>query len=115
MLSFTQAAIDEIAVQISKRGIEGTKLRLGVRSGGCSGFSYVIEFHDGDPNKQDNAYSLTATDGTNVTVVVDKKSERILENTTLDWEDRLMRRGFVFNNLDAKSTCGCGASFSAHV
>src|SRR5689334_14277758 len=73
-LLITQAAVDAIGIQITKRGRADTALRVGIRGGGCSGFSYVIEFHDGAPNARDVVYDLTSTSGSAVRVVVDKKS-----------------------------------------
>jgi iron-sulfur cluster assembly protein len=113
MLDFTQDAIDEIAKQIAKRGVSETKLRIGIRGGGCSGFSYVVEFHDGPPDEHDQLFDRVATDGTYATVLVDKKSLALLQGTTLEWESTLLRRGFKFVNPNVKSTCGCGSSFSA--
>ena len=69
-----QAAVDAIGAQIKKRNVEGTALRVGIRGGGCSGFSYVIEFHDGAPHARDVVYDLTTTSGEPVRVLVDKKS-----------------------------------------
>src|SRR4051794_9813278 len=69
-LLITQAAVDAIGGQITKRGREDTSLRVGIRGGGCSGFSYVIEFHDGPPNARDVVYDLTTTSGSAVRVVV---------------------------------------------
>src|SRR5690606_36009589 len=99
------------AVQVAKRGVPGTSLRVGIRGGGCSGFSYVIEFHDGEPHARDVVYDLTATDGTKVRVLVDKKSLLYLNGATLEWEKTLMRQGFKFLNPNEKSNCGCGTSF----
>ena len=58
-----QSAVDAIAQQIEKRNVPGTSLRVGIRGGGCSGFSYVIQFHDGDPGARDVVYDLKSTDG----------------------------------------------------
>lgn len=110
-ITIAQSAVDAIAAQIAKRGAAGTSLRVGIRGGGCSGFSYVIEFHDGPPNARDVVYDLKATDGTDVRVVVDKKSLLYLNGATLEWEKTLMRQGFKFVNPNEKSSCGCGTSF----
>ena len=107
-----QSAVDAIAAQIKKRNVPGTALRLGIRGGGCSGFSYVIEFHDGEPNARDVVYDLKATDGSDVRVVVDKKSLIYLNGSTLEWEKTLMRQGFKFVNPNEKASCGCGTSFT---
>jgi iron-sulfur cluster assembly protein len=110
-ITIAQSAVDAIALQIVKRGVAGTALRVGIRGGGCSGFSYVIEFHDGEPHARDVVYDLTATDGTAVRVVVDKKSLLYLNGSTLEWEKTLMRQGFKFVNPNEKASCGCGTSF----
>lgn len=111
-LEITQAAVDAIGLQIAKRGRPDTALRVGIRGGGCSGFSYVIEFHDGAPNARDVIYDRTATNGTSVRIVVDKKSLLYLNGSTLEWEKTLMRQGFKFVNPNEKSNCGCGTSFT---
>jgi iron-sulfur cluster assembly protein len=111
-IEISQAAVDAIGQQIAKRGRPDTALRVGIRGGGCSGFSYVIEFHDGAPNARDVVYDKTASDGTSVRIVVDKKSLLYLNGSMLDWEKTLMRQGFKFVNPNEKSNCGCGTSFT---
>jgi len=108
----TQGAVDAVALQIQKRNVPGTALRVGIRGGGCSGFSYVIEFHDGEPHARDVVYDRTATDGSAVRILVDKKSLLYLNGSTLEWEKTLMRQGFKFVNPNEKSSCGCGTSFT---
>jgi iron-sulfur cluster assembly protein len=110
-ISIAQSAVDAIALQIAKRNVSGTALRVGIRGGGCSGFSYVIEFHDGEPHARDVVYDLAATDGTPVRVLVDKKSLIYLNGSVLEWEKTLMRQGFKFVNPNEKASCGCGTSF----
>ncbi len=111
-ITITQAAVDAIATQVAKRNVPSTALRVGIRGGGCSGFSYVVEFHDGEPKARDVVYDLTATNGDAVRVVVDKKSLLYLNGATFDWEKTLMRQGFKFINPNEKSSCGCGTSFT---
>jgi iron-sulfur cluster assembly protein len=111
-ITVTPRAVEVIKKQIQKRGQPNTALRLGIRGGGCSGFSYVIEFHDGEPRAKDNVYDYVAEDGTPVRVVVDKKSLVFLNGTTLDWEQTLMQQGFKFVNPNEKTSCGCGHSFT---
>jgi iron-sulfur cluster assembly protein len=111
-LTVTPRAVEAIKKQIVKRGRPNTALRLGIRGGGCSGFSYVIEFHDGEPRPKDNVYDYVADDGTPVRVVVDKKSLVFLNGTTLDWEQTVMQQGFKFVNPNEKTSCGCGHSFT---
>lgn len=108
----TQAAVDAVGAQIAKRNVPGTALRVGIRGGGCSGFSYVIEFHDGEPRARDIVYDLKSTSGDDVRIIVDKKSLLYLNGATLDWEKTLMRQGFKFVNPNEKSSCGCGTSFT---
>lgn len=110
-IAIAQGAVDAIATQIKKRGVTGTALRVGIRGGGCSGFSYVIEFHDGEPHARDVVYDLVATSGEPVRVLVDKKSLLYLSGATLEWEKTLMRQGFKFVNPNEKASCGCGTSF----
>jgi iron-sulfur cluster assembly protein len=111
-ISVSPKAVDAIASQMKKRGTPGASLRLGLRGGGCSGFSYVIEFHDGPPHARDRVFDYVAIDNTAVRVVVDPKSLLYLNGTVLEWEQTLMHRGFKFVNPNEKSGCGCGSSFS---
>jgi iron-sulfur cluster assembly protein len=111
-LSVSPQAVDAVARQLRKRGTPGASLRLGLRGGGCSGFTYVIEFHDGAPHTRDHVFDFVAGDQTPVRVVVDPKSLLYLTGTTLEWEQSLMRQGFKFVNPNEKSGCGCGSSFS---
>ncbi|MFZ4428636.1 MAG: HesB/IscA family protein [Saprospiraceae bacterium] len=81
-------------------------LRIGVKGGGCSGFSYVLGF---DVEKEgDNTYEIGG-----LKVVMQKSHAIYLLGMEIDWLEGLNNRGFVFNNPNAKDTCGCGTSFSA--
>jgi iron-sulfur cluster assembly protein len=111
-VSVSQQAVDAIARQMKKRGTPEASLRLGVRGGGCSGFSYVIEFYDGPPHERDSVVECVATDGSGVRVVVDPKSLLYLNGSELVWEQTLMHQGFKFTNPNEKSSCGCGSSFT---
>ena len=91
-----------LAKQDSARG-----LRVGIRAGGCSGFEYVFEW-EAAPKPDDLVFE--GPDG--VRVWVDARSHRLLDGTTLDYDTSLVSRGFVFQNPNAKQTCGCGTSFS---
>jgi iron-sulfur cluster assembly protein len=82
-------------------------LRLGVQGGGCSGFSYVTQFESG-PRANDQVFDFEGAK-----VFVDPKSMVYLQGMTLDYKSDLMQQGFVIHNPNAKSTCGCGTSFSA--
>lgn len=81
-------------------------VRVGVRSGGCSGLSYELKF-DAALNEEDKMFEDNA-----VKIVVDKKSFLYLVGTTLEYSGGLNGKGFVFNNPNANRTCGCGESFS---
>ncbi len=121
-IEVTPKAVEAIKKQIAKRRGRAPEdasvtpaevaLRVGIRGGGCSGFSYVIEFHDGPPRARDRVYDYLAADGTPVRVVVDPKSLVYLNGTVLDWEMTLMNQGFKFINPLEKSSCGCGHSFT---
>jgi len=82
-------------------------LRMGVKGGGCSGLSYLLEF-DSELGPHDKEFEI---DG--IKVVVDKKSYLYLNGTTLDYVTQGLTGGFTFQNPQAKSSCGCGTSFSA--
>ena len=86
---------------------EGSCLRLAVKGGGCGGFSYFLDVTD-QPAEDDEVFVSQG-----VQVVCDPKSYLYLDGTEVDFNDELMKRGFVFNNPNAKGSCGCGASFSA--
>ena len=86
---------------------ENVFLRMGVKGGGCSGMSYSLEF-DSEMGPHDKEFEI---DG--VKVVVDKKSYLYLNGTTLDYVTQGLTGGFTFINPQAKSSCGCGTSFSA--
>jgi iron-sulfur cluster assembly protein len=111
-IEVTPKAVEAIKKQIAKRGMPETSLRVGIRGGGCSGFSYVIEFHDGAPRPKDRVFDYVAQDGTPVRVVVDPKSLLYLNGSVLEWEQTLMQQGFKFLNPQEKSSCGCGHSFT---
>ena len=107
-LQVTPKAVARIRMAMVKEGIAPTEggLRLGVMGGGCSGLSYSIKF-DTQPRERDRIYEF---DG--VRVFVDPKSFLYLHGMTLDYEETLMHEGFVFQNPNAKKSCGCGSSFS---
>lgn len=86
---------------------EGASLRVGVRGGGCSGLSYVVEVDVEPPREGDHVIEAHG-----VTVRVDKKSMRVLQGVTLDYKPGLLDAGFRFENPRASKTCGCGESFA---
>ncbi|HKZ06778.1 MAG TPA: iron-sulfur cluster assembly accessory protein [Methylomirabilota bacterium] len=104
------ALTEKAAQQVKKLMAEQSGpvfLRMGVKGGGCSGMSYSLEF-DNEVDKHDKKFDI---DG--VPVVVDTKSYLYLNGTTLDFVTEGLQSGFTFVNPQAKSTCGCGTSFSA--
>ena len=107
-INITEKALEHIRAAMQKEGTapgEGG-LRLGVQGGGCSGLSYNIRF-DTQPRERDRVFEYG-----DVRVFVDPKSFVYLSGMTLEWEETLMHRGFVFQNPNAKKSCGCGSSFS---
>lgn len=82
-------------------------LRVGVKGGGCSGFSYTLDVTE-TVTDRDESWDVHG-----ISVICDPKSFLYLDGTTIDFKDELMGRGFVFTNPNATSTCGCGSSFSA--
>jgi len=111
-ITVTPGAVEAIKTQIQKRNVPGTALRMGVRGGGCSGFSYVIEFHDGQPHARDVVMDFVSQDGTPVRLLVDKKSLVFLNGSELEHERTLQHQGFKFKNPQEKASCGCGHSFT---
>ena len=106
-ISLTPKAVEMAKKQLVKRGTPDAAIRLGLRGGGCSGFTYVIEFSDDPPRERDRVFDF---DG--VRVYVDPKSLIYLAGTALDWEQTLMYQGFKFRNPHEATSCGCGHSFS---
>jgi iron-sulfur cluster assembly protein len=106
-IDVSDTAIEQIKKQLEKRNTPDAYLRLGVKGGGCSGFSYVIQFEDESPREKDLLFEIKG-----VKVLVDKKSILYLNGTILNWEKTLLHQGFKFANPNEKSTCGCGVSFN---
>ncbi len=107
MITLTDRAAVEIRRIISEQELgDQTALRVGVKGGGCSGFSYTLGFDDaiGEVDQ------VSEIDG--IRVVCDPKSFLYLNGTQIDFEDNLMGRGFKFGNPNAAKSCGCGESFS---
>tara|TARA_B100000780_G_C20827679_1_gene328869 strand:- start:279 stop:608 length:330 start_codon:yes stop_codon:yes gene_type:complete len=108
MIKVSETAKQKVSVLMREEGFDPINdyVRVGVKSGGCSGLSYDLNFdkkqHDQDHLFEDN----------NVKIVVDKKSLLYLLGTTLEYSGGLNGKGFVFNNPNASRTCGCGESFS---
>ncbi len=108
-IELTETAAREIESIVKQQELdaENVHLRVGVKGGGCSGFSYVLDLTE---QHRDNDEVF---DQNGIKVVCDPKSYLYLNGTTIDFKDEVMGRGFVFSNPNATSTCGCGSSFSA--
>ena len=106
MLHISDNAVQLIRKMTAKNGIPDGGLRIGIKAGGCSGLSYTFAW-EATPRDGDHVFE---TDGSKV--FVDPRSFRFLDGTTLDYDTSLVSKGFIFNNPNAKSSCGCGTSFS---
>ncbi len=108
-LTITETAAREIKTIISQQELDAqnVRLRVGVKGGGCSGFSYLLDLTE---QQRDTDELFEEHD---IKVVCDPKSYLYLNGTTIDFKDEVMGRGFVFNNPNATSSCGCGSSFTA--
>lgn len=106
-IKFTSGAIKQIKKLLDQETAESKRmLRVGVKGGGCSGMSYILEFDDATNNDQ-----IFQIDG--ISVAMNKAHGMYLYGTEIDFPEGLDARGFVFNNPNAEKTCGCGQSFSA--
>ncbi len=142
-VNVTETAAREIDAIIRQQDLDPAKIRLrvGVKGGGCSGFSYLLDLTEVEKDSDElweftynrrpepastesageNGGTAVATGGDDaaagepftVRVVCDPKSYLYLNGTEIDFKDEIMGRGFVFNNPNATNTCGCGSSFSA--
>jgi iron-sulfur cluster assembly protein len=106
-LALTETATKHVKKMLEEQKLQGVFLRMGVKGGGCSGLSYSLEF-DSELGPHDKKFDV---DG--VTVVCDAKSYLYLNGTTLDYVTQGLQGGFTFINPQAKSSCGCGTSFTA--
>jgi iron-sulfur cluster assembly protein len=106
-ISLSPAAIENARSALAKRGTPNAAVRLGIKGGGCSGFSYVIEFDDEPPRDRDRVFEFDS-----IKVYVDKKSLIYLSGSELDYEKTIMRQGFRFRNPHEATHCGCGTSFT---
>lgn len=105
MVTLTEKAVSEVKRIIAE--MEGDQyLRVGVRGGGCAGFSYALnldtETSDKDIIEEQNG----------IKIAIDKRSSLYLQDVSIDFHEDFMKRGFVFNNPNSRGKCGCGSSFS---
>ncbi|OCG09811.1 iron-sulfur cluster assembly protein IscA [Gilliamella apicola] len=104
-ITLTNSAANRVQAFLANRG-KGIGLRLGVKTSGCSGMAYVLEFAD-IINDDDSVF-----EDKNVKVIVDKKSLVYIDGTELDFVKEGLNEGFKFNNPNAQNECGCGESFN---
>jgi iron-sulfur cluster assembly protein len=107
MLEISENAGNLIRKMTQKNGIPEGGLRIGIKAGGCSGLSYTFAW-EASARAEDHIFE--GPGGSRV--FVDPKSYRFIDGTTLDYDTSLVSKGFIFNNPNAKSSCGCGTSFS---
>ena len=106
MIAVTDSAAAKVKELLEQEDEDGLALRVAVRPGGCSGFSYEM-FFDSDVSDEDTKVTFGQ-----VEVIVDASSAMLLEGATLDYKDGLNQAGFAIDNPNAQRTCGCGQSFS---
>jgi len=104
----TELAAKEVQTIVASQELDAEKvrLRIGVKGGGCSGFSYLLDLTE----TQKDSDEVFEQHG--IKIIIDPKSLLYLSGVTVDFKDEIMGRGFVFNNPNASSSCGCGSSFS---
>ena len=109
-ISLSETAAREIKDIIKQQNLpeETTRLRVGVKGGGCSGFSYMLDLTEEPKSEMDEELEAHG-----VKILCDMKSYLYLNGVEIDFKDEVMGRGFVFKNPNATSTCGCGSSFQA--
>jgi iron-sulfur cluster assembly protein len=107
MVQISENASKLILKMTQKNGIAGGGLRIGIKAGGCSGLSYTFAW---EAAPRDGDHVFEGAEGSRV--FVDPKSYQFIQGTTLDYDTSLVSKGFIFNNPNAKSSCGCGTSFS---
>jgi iron-sulfur cluster assembly protein len=107
MVQISENAGKLIRKMAVKNGLPDGGLRIGIKAGGCSGLSYTFAWEAGP---RDGDHVFEGPEGSKV--FVDPKSFRFVDGTTLDYDTSLVSKGFIFNNPQAKATCGCGTSFS---
>src|ERR1700733_8346368 len=109
-ITLSEAAAKEIKDIIKQQELPEavTALRVGVKGGGCSGFSYMLDLTEEAKGESDEVMESNG-----IKILCDMKSYLYLNGTEIDFKDEVMGRGFVFKNPNATSSCGCGSSFNA--
>ena len=109
-ITLTETAAKQIKDIIQQQNLpaDQTKLRVGVKGGGCSGFSYLLDLTEEEAGESDERMDCHG-----VQIVIDNRSLLYLDGTEIDFKEDVIQSGFVFKNPNATSTCGCGSSFNA--
>jgi iron-sulfur cluster assembly protein len=105
-IAVTPAAVERVRALVAKRGKPSYGVRIGVRTRGCSGLSYTLEYAD-QANPGDEVVEL----GTDLRVLIDPKASMFLFGTEMDFVEEKLQSGFTFRNPNEKGRCGCGESF----
>ena len=106
MIEVTDAAAKRIREAMVTEAVDGSGLRVGVKAGGCSGYSYVFKW-EAAPRPDDEVFDA----GNGMKIFVDKKSYQYLQGTVLDCDAEMLGQSLIFRNPNAKTECGCGLSF----
>jgi len=106
-IQVTERAVAEIRKAAAARAQKPKGMRVGIRGGGCTGFSYLFEWSDAEPRAEDK---VLAFEGGEVRVFIDPKSYLYLDGSTLEYATTMVARGFKFVNPNVKGACGCGES-----
>ena len=104
-MTLTDAAAERVKALLAKREKPAYGVRIGVRSAGCSGLSYTLEYAD-EKGKYDEV-----VEDKGITILIDAKAVMFVLGTTMDWQEDKLKQGFVFSNPNEKGRCGCGESF----
>jgi iron-sulfur cluster assembly protein len=109
-ITLSETAAREIKTIITQQELpaDATRLRVGVKGGGCSGFSYMLDLTEETKTEADEEMESNG-----VKILCDTRSYLYLNGVEIDFRDEVMGRGFVFKNPNATSSCGCGSSFTA--
>lgn len=105
MIAVTPEAAEHMKSMLEKKAWQDYGLRFGVRDGGCSGFSYILEFQS-EPSEADEVIEQHG-----IRVFVDPAHKEHLDGSVIGWKDELMETGFDIDNPNVKRACGCGSSF----
>jgi iron-sulfur cluster assembly protein len=106
MITITALAVEKVKQQLAKRG-KGLGIKVGVKTTGCSGLAYTLEYFD--KLDDESLYYIVATN--DIAIVLDRKNEPYLKGMTIDWVCNGLNEGFDFSNPNERDRCGCGESF----